>query len=216
MRRPRPSAIRLPSGVVAALAASVLISLAGGCGGSGQLASPRATASAGLAAEKLEAQSCSAQTSTASPHEIRHCEFELPNGRRFKCNMASFRGSAPTAGEVEASKACVAMRPAASGGVIEAIAQARACLRRDGFEVKGGPVPPGGHASGGPEGELVVGDALIGFYVDPRYAQRAEPEVLRSARGFGGKPERRGAVTVVWIRPPTNDLRVRVLACMTT
>jgi hypothetical protein len=164
----------------------------------------------------VEAQSCSAQTSSGSTHEIRHCEFELPNGRRFECNMASFRGSAATAGEVEASKACVAMPPAASGGVIEAIAQVRACLRRDGFEVKGGPVPPGAHAPGGPEGELVVGDALIGFYVDPRSAERAEPEVLRNSGGLDGKPERRGAVTVVWVRPPTNDLRARVLACLTT
>jgi hypothetical protein len=216
MRRPRLSAIRLRSGVVAVLAASGLISLASGCGGSGRLASPRATGPTDLAAEKLEAQSCSAQTSTASPHEVRHCEFELPNGRRFECNMASFRASAPTAGEVQASKSCVALRPAASGAVIEAIAKARACLRRAGLEVKGGPVPSRGHASGGPEGELIVGDALIGFYADPRSAQRAEPEVLRNAGGFGGKPERRGAVAVLWIRPPPRDRRARVLACVST
>ncbi len=128
--------------------------------------------------------------------------------------MASFQASAPTAGQVEASKSCVALHPAASATVIEAIARAQACLRRDGLEVKGGPVPPGGHTPGGPEGELVLGDALIGFYTDPRSAKRAEPEVLRNARGFGGTPERRGAVTVLWIRPPPNDLRARVLACV--
>jgi hypothetical protein len=128
--------------------------------------------------------------------------------------MASIRAAAPSAGEVEASKSCVALRPAASSVVIEAIAKARACLRRDGFDVKGGPVPSRGHTSAGPEGELVVGDALIGFYTDPRSAQRAEPEVLRNAGGFGAKAERRGAVTVLWIRPPARDLRARVLACV--
>ena len=84
------------------------------------------------------------------------------------------------------------------------------------MEVKGGPVPPAGHGPGGPEGELVVGDALIAFYADERFAQRAEPEVLRNAGGFGGKLERRGAVTVLWIHPPAADLRAKVLACMFT
>ncbi|MGO8906439.1 MAG: hypothetical protein ACLQMH_12570 [Solirubrobacteraceae bacterium] len=130
--------------------------------------------------------------------------------------MASLKGSAPTAGEVEASKSCVALRPAASASAIKAIARARACLTSHGLEVKGGPVPPAGRAPGGPEGELVVSDGLIGFYADPRSAERAEPEVLRNAGRFGGKPERRGAVTVLWIRPPPNDLRAKVLACVIT
>jgi hypothetical protein len=198
------------------LTASVLISLASGCGGAAQRGSPRATGPTGLAAEKLEAQSCSAQRSTSSPHEVRYCEFELADGRRFNCNMASFQASAPTAGQVEASKSCVALRLAASAAVIQAVAKAQACLTGHGLEVKGGPVPPGGHGPGGPEGELVVGDALIAFYADPRSAKRAEPEVLRNVGGFGGTPERRGAVTVLWIRPPPNDLRARVLACVFT
>jgi hypothetical protein len=127
--------------------------------------------------------------------------------------MSSLKASAPTAREIEASKSCVAQRPAASASVIKAIARAQACLTSHGLEVKGGPVPPAGHAPGGPQGELVVSDALIGFYADPRSARRAEPEVLRNAGHFGGKPERRGAVTVLWIRPPPNDLRAKVLAC---
>jgi hypothetical protein len=164
----------------------------------------------------LEAQSCSAEVSTASPREIRHCEFELKDGRRFNCNMASLKASAPTAGEVEASKSCVALGPAASASVIKAIGKAQACLASQGLEVKGGPVPPAGHAPGGPEGELVIGNALIAFYPNPRSAKRAEPEVLRNAGRFGGKPDRRGAVTVLWIHPPSNDLRARVLACVFT
>jgi hypothetical protein len=128
--------------------------------------------------------------------------------------MASFHASAPTAGEVEVSKSCVALLPAASASAIKAIAKAQACLTSHGLEVKGGPVPPGGHAPGGPEGELVVAHALIAFYADPRSAKRAEPEVLRNSGGFGGKPERRGAVTLLWVRPPPNDLRAKVLACV--
>jgi hypothetical protein len=185
-----------------------------GCGRAAQPTSPRVTGPTGVAEEKLEAQSCSAAVSTASPREVRHCEFELQDGRRFNCNMASFQASAPTAGEVEASKSCVALLPAASASVIKAIAKAQACLTSHGLEVKGGPVPPGGHAPGGPEGELAVGDALIAFYANPRSAKRAAPEVLRNAGGVGGKPERRGAVTVLWIRPPPNDLRAKVLACV--
>jgi hypothetical protein len=216
MRRPRSLVRRLRSGLVAVLVAGIFVSLAGGCGGTAEPASPRATGPSGVAAEKLEAQSCSAQTSTTSPHEVRHCEFELQDGRRFNCNMASFQTSAPTAREVAASKSCVALLPAASATVIQAIAEAQACLTSHGLEVKGGPVPPGGRAPGGPEGELVVGDALIAFYANPRSAKRAEPEVLRNAGGFGGKPERRGAVTVLWIRPPPSDLRARVQACAFT
>jgi hypothetical protein len=82
--------------------------------------------------------------------------------------------------------------------------------------VKGGPVPPGGHGPSGPEGELMVSDALIAFYADPHLAKRAEPEVLRNARGFGGKLESRGAVTVLWIQPPSNALRSGVQACVLT
>jgi hypothetical protein len=204
------------SGLVAVRVASVLALLASGCGRAAQPASLRAAGPTGVAAEKLEAQSCSAGVSTASPREARHCEFELADGRRFNCNMAFVQGSAPTAGEVEASKSCVALLPAVSASVIKAIAKAQTCLTSHGLEVKGGPVPPGGHAPGGPEGELVVGDALIAFYANPRSAKRAEPEVLRNARGFGGKPERRGDVTVLWIRPPPNDLRAKILACVFT
>src|SRR5664279_3634250 len=216
MPRPRSMAVRPRSGLVAVLVVSFSISLASGCGGAAQPASPRASVPTGAATQKLEAYGCSAEASTASPHEVRHCEFALPDGQRFNCNMTSFQPSTPTAGEVEASKSCVALGPAASASVIKAIAEAHACLTRRGLEVKGGPVPPAGHAPGGPEGELIIGDALIAFYPSPRSAKQAEPEVLRNAGAFGGKPERRGAVTVLWIRQPPNELRAKVLACVFT
>jgi hypothetical protein len=216
MLRPRPLATRRRGGLVVVLVAGALISLTSGCGSAAQPASPRASGPTGVAAQKLQAYGCSAEVSTARPHEVRHCEFELRDGRRFNCNMASFQASAPTAGEVAASKSCVALGPAASASVIKAIAEAQTCLTSRGLEVKGGPVPPAGHAPGGPEGELIIGEALIAFYPSPRSAKQAEPEVLRNARAFGGKPERRGAVTLLWIRQPPNDLRAKVLACVFT
>jgi hypothetical protein len=212
----RSLARRRRGGLPAVLVASALISLASGCGSAAQPASSRASGPTDVATQKLEAQSCSAEETTSRPGEVRHCEFELQDGRRFNCNMAPFQASAPTAGEIEASKSCVALGPAASASVIKAIANAQACLTSHGLEVKGGPVPPAGHAPGGPEGELVVGGALVAFYPNPRSAKRAEPEVLRNAGSVGGKPERRGAVTVLWIRPPPNELRARVLACVFT
>ncbi len=216
MPHPRSMAVRPRSGLVAVLVVSVSISPASGCGGAAQPASPRASGLTGAAAETLEAQGCSAEASTTSPYEVRHCEFELKDGRRFNCNIASLKASAPTAGEVETSKSCVALGPAASASVIKAIAKAQACLTSRGLVVKGGPVPPAGHAPGGPEGELIIGDALIAFYPSPRSAKQAEPEVLRNAGAVGGKPERRGAVTVLWLRQPPNDLRAKLLACVSS
>jgi hypothetical protein len=153
-------------------------------------------------------------------HEVRHCEYVLPDGRRFNCNMASFQTSAPTISEVKHSKACVALPrvspPTASPAVVKTIGRARACLIRAGLAVKGGPVPPEGHGPGGPEGELIVCDALIAFYIDPNTAKRAEPEVLHNARGFHGEVERRSAVTVLWLQPPPNHLRSSVHGCVFT
>jgi hypothetical protein len=98
--------------------------------------------------------------------------------------------------------------------VVKAIGMARACLIRAGLAVKGGPVPPEGHGPGGPEGELILSDALIAFYTDPSTAKRAEPEVLHNARRFHGEVERRGTVTILWIQRPPNDLRSSVHGCV--
>lgn len=131
--------------------------------------------------------------------------------------MTALRTPAPTASEVEDSKACVASprahTPTASPAVVEAIGRARSCLADAGLAVKGGAVPPEGHGPGGPEGELIVSDALIAFYADAGTARRAEPEVLHNARGFHGEVERAGAVTVLWLQPPPGNLRSSVRAC---
>jgi hypothetical protein len=219
MRRPRPLAATVLNGVAPILVASMLVLLVSGCDGStksspAQASGPRAVRTV---ADQLTSQGCSASMSSGSSSTVRYCEFVLPDGRRFNCNMASFQASVPTSGVVATSKSCVGLprvsAPTASARVVKAIAKARACLTSGGLAVKGGPVPPEGHSPGGPEGELIVGGAFIAFYADPRIAKRAEPEVLRNARGFGGEVVRRGAVTILWIGPPGNDLRTSVQAC---
>ena len=164
---------------------------------------------------------------SASTSEVRYCVFVLPGGRRFNCNMASLQTSAPTASQLESSRACLPLHPVstptASAGVISAIAKARACLTRHGLLVTGGPVPPEGHGPGGPEGELVLAPALIAFYANAQIARRAEPEILRNTHeilrnthAFDGEIDRRGAVTVLWIARPANGVRSIVQRCVFT
>ncbi len=76
----------------------------------------------------------------------------------------------------------------------------------------GGPVfPQQGPTSA--DGELITNGALIAFYTDQRKAAQLEPEVKQNARRFGGQVVRHGAVTVLWIQPPTNSLRTAVSRC---
>ena len=150
--------------------------------------------------------------------EVRYCEFVLPDGHGFKCNMASLRTETPTAAEVESDSKCVGVgrisAPTASASVVAAIAKAKACLKADGLPVKGGPVPPEGHGPGGPEGELTTSGALIAFYPDTHTAEQAEPKVVREARRLGGTVDHRGAVTVLWLaKQAEKNLGARVDRC---
>jgi hypothetical protein len=232
MPRPRSHAATLLDGVIVILATAAVVLLATGCGGSTKASSVHAPGppAARRVADQLMSQDCSASSmSTPGSPEVRYCVFILPDGQRFKCNMASFEASAPTVGEVEASKSCVRLRrvsvPTASAHVVRAIAKARACLASHRFYVRGGAVPPEGHGPGGPEGELIAGGpkgelkpgaALIAFYADARIAERAEPEVLRNVRDFEGKVDRHGAVTILWLQSPTNRVRADLQACAFT
>jgi hypothetical protein len=76
------------------------------------------------------------------------------------------------------------------------------------------PHPPGSSSA---DGELVVGDAasgaFIAFYRDAGRARRLEAGVVRNAVRVGWKVEQRGAVTVIWVRPPASELRNGVDAC---
>ncbi len=95
------------------------------------------------------------------------------------------------------------------------------CLARHGISAQGGPyfgpnlaVRP--HPMT-PIGELVLTSVppppLIAFYVDAHAARRAEPGVIRNIRRTGGEVERQGLVTIAWVKPPSQRLRVAVHAC---
>ena len=202
-------------------AVSLLALAVGGCGGA---IKPTDSSVNGQpegrgGAAQLTSNSCSASEPSTGGREVRRCEFVLPDRQAFNCNMASLRTAAPTATEVEHSKACVSVGrvslPTASTGVVDAIAKTHACLVGNGLAVHGGPVPPEGHGPGGPEGELITGGALIAFYADAHIAKQAEPAVLREAHRLGATVDRRNAVTVFWLlRRPAPDMRDRVERCV--
>jgi hypothetical protein len=124
---------------------------------------------------------------------------------------------------LEHAKGCIRLRRLRISASVHAVAArievAKACLTKQGLRVTGGPVfPPGPEISSSPDGELVAGvagagGAFIAFYRSPAKAQRLEPEVIHNAKRIGGRVERRGAVTVLWIRPPSTGARNSVEAC---
>jgi hypothetical protein len=124
---------------------------------------------------------------------------------------------------LEHTKGCVRLRPLVMSASLRAVAAriavARACLTRNGVRVTGGPVFPTDRvASSSPDGELIagaatVGGAFIAFYSDPGKARRLEPGVKQNATRFGGLVERQGAVTVLWIHPPSNGARSVIESC---
>jgi hypothetical protein len=108
--------------------------------------------------------------------------------------------------------------PAAVRGITAAIAKARSCLTAAGLHAVGAPViPPNPPGSISADGEVVVSATpiavFVAFYTDAAKAQRLESELTRNATRIGGQVERRGAVTVLWTRPPVAKLRHTVEAC---
>jgi hypothetical protein len=100
----------------------------------------------------------------------------------------------------------------ATRAVIAAVAKVRACLAAKGLHALGGAeLPPGGSSS--PDGELIVSGAFIAFYTDAAKARRLEPSVVRNAGRGGWQVERRGDVTVLWIRPPSTARRQALETC---
>jgi hypothetical protein len=69
-----------------------------------------------------------------------------------------------------------------------------------------------------PLGELIVGPppTFVAFYKNRQAAREAEPMVLQNARHLGGVVARRGAVTVIWTRPPVSARRSVVEGCAFT
>jgi hypothetical protein len=197
----QPGDAKLSVELVALLAASAAALWAGGCGG---------TTNAYTTSE-----------GSGSGPERTYCEFVSRDGRRFKCLGRRFELSHPNASGLAHDKACTPLSrlpvQVVPSRLLTALARARACLTNHGFRVTGGTLGPGERTPSTPEAELIAGNrsdgAFIAFYTDSRSAQRIEPELTPFAHRFGGRVERRGAVTVVWIRPPASGLRTSVQAC---
>ncbi len=89
-------------------------------------------------------------------------------------------------------------------------------MTKQGLRAIGGPVLPT-PGPNSPEGELIgtkaTAPTFIAFYTSSRKARQLEPREIQNAKHLGGQVVRRGAVTVVWTRPPTSQLRNSVEAC---
>ena len=204
--------------------ASVVVALLGAaCGGAAapaQERATRATGTVGAFADEVASTGCSGSSSSASSHVVSYCVFVIADGRRFRCHGSTLAQRQQSASSLARAAGCVALRPLvisrASRAVFAALVRVRGCLVDRGYEVIGGPVlPPQGPTS--PDGELTLGAPAavptIAFYDDPAKAARLEPAVIRRARRFSGQVERRGAVTILWLRAPPSVLRARVQAC---
>lgn len=97
--------------------------------------------------------------------------------------------------------------PSARAEAVRSPADARKCLTDAGFRVLGGPRSPGDRNA--PDTELIVGGdgemAFVAYYDELARAERYEPKIRRNARRFEGDVERRGQITVIWVRWPRGD-----------
>jgi hypothetical protein len=204
------------------LAAGVLTSATAGCGGiSASTRSAPASRAVGIPIQ-VTSSSCrysGALTSTTS-HGAESCVYVLSDGERFSCPDALGPPS-PSLKTLEETKTCARLTklviPAGIRDVFAAIARTHACLTAQRLRVTGGPVFPAQRPHE-PDGELILGngypEAFVAFYEDPAAAQRKEPRIMRNAGRLRGEVERRGAVTVLWTRPPQRQLRQSLQTCL--
>jgi hypothetical protein len=171
---------------------------------------------------QVSSSSCSASGESGSSGSVTSCKFVLSDGRQFICPEA-FALSHPTVDDIVRAKVCSSLASSAVAPTAlplrTAIANARGCLTGQALSAHGGPASPAGpSAASSPDGELIVrsgnGGAFVAFYANARKAERLEPGVLQNARRFGGQVQRRGAVTVIWVRPPATELRAVVDRCV--
>ncbi|HEY6396730.1 MAG TPA: hypothetical protein VIX82_04670, partial [Solirubrobacteraceae bacterium] len=172
----------------------------------------------------VQVSSVSCRTSsTAATGVVDHpCVFTLTDGTRFGCPESFALGRSQTPARLEHAKACTRLPPvqvpASSRPVFAAVEKARSCLIGLRLRVVGGPVVGlGATTPDTPLGELIVvrdaAPTFIAFYKTSQAARQAEPMVLQNVRRLGGRAARRGAVTVLWSRPPASARRADVEAC---
>lgn len=196
---------------------------ASGCGVKGASTSSGSAGRTGAMVAQVSSASCSEGASSSrggKSHTFSYCVFVLSDGRRFRCPPA-FGIGRPTPGVsvLEHTKACTPLTPltisASTHAVFARIAKTHSCLSKRGLRVIGGPVFPS-QGPNTPDGELIVGEAagtFIAFYDNARKARRLEPQIRQNVKRFGGKVKRLGAVTVLWVHPPSSAQRNSVETC---
>jgi hypothetical protein len=149
------------------------------------------------------------------------CSFVLSDGQQFRCRRAS-EGQTPTARVLEHTNGCVRLHSLklspAERTMIAVLDRARSCLAAKGIRALGAPVlPPNPPGSSSADGEIVVGESaasvvFIAFYTNPARAQQLEASLMRNAHRLKDQVERHGAVTVLWVHPPSG-VQASVRAC---
>jgi hypothetical protein len=77
---------------------------------------------------------------------------------------------------------------------------------------------PGAGDEDAPDLELVLhgldAPAFVALYADPWRARENAPSIRRNARRAGASVERRGRITIVWVKRPSAERRAAVLGCI--
>jgi hypothetical protein len=90
------------------------------------------------------------------------------------------------------------------------------CMHDAGIRTRAGRPGPGDEDA--PDLELVLREpgppAFVALYADPARARENAPRIRRIARRFHGSVERRGRITIVWVKRPGAERRAAVLGCV--
>jgi hypothetical protein len=92
----------------------------------------------------------------------------------------------------------------------------KGCMQDAGIRTVAGRPGPGDEDA--PDLELVLREpgppAFVALYADPWRARENAPSIRRIARHFHGSVERRGRITIVWVKRPGAERRAAVLGCI--
>jgi hypothetical protein len=92
----------------------------------------------------------------------------------------------------------------------------KGCMKAAGIPTVAGRPGPGDEDA--PDLELVLREpgppAFVALYADPARARENAPMVRRNTRRFHGSVERRGRITIIWVKPPGAARRSAVLGCV--
>ena len=112
-------------------------------------------------------------------------------------------GGAPSSARATATAPAAAGRDAPARDALDVRAKRR-CLAEAGFRTTARRRKPGDDDA--PDVRLLLmergAQAFVALYTDVRRARRFEPKIRQNVKAFGGSVERRGNVTIAWVRRP--------------